>query len=510
MLQLQSMQHMGRAEGMIQHRMARIRGGESGPGDRLPSEWLLQGELGVGQGQEGILALGGEDLSVGLARARPVSISRCYVGGSPMCKRTRLGVVVVMVAMMASLSWATVVPISFDAGDPNVRPYNLVSITVGDYTVYADGGLVMGTTNFVKAVADPNDPNVVVIEKTACPENDDLDLNTELNWQLGQEFETLFDFLWTNTNGDANDFFLFDMGADSGDHPKLAPIFADGSLGAAMEIPTGAAKWGKSGYFRNAADANDAITARGPSGDANGQAIGGLAFAITDLLDVNGVALTNDAVIKGVKITNRGGVDPVGFFAVAPPAYLAGLADVNVVGDAIVSLRYKGTEYVVADGDLTLGITTRWYIDANGVETLWADGAPAPAATVSGTSNPKTGDVGSRADNFLFAIGGASDISSIDGINFQETIFAVPSNTFFIFERGGNDAGSMQAILADGSLGQAVALNTAAKGGPYAKTPFKAAGSDAYGVVFKTNVPVIGVRINASGFDTLSISIPTP
>jgi hypothetical protein len=129
---------------------------------------------------------------------------------------------------------------------------------------------------------------------------------------------------------------------------------------------------------------------------------------------------------------------------------------------------------------------------------------------VSGTSNPKTGDVGSRADNFLFAIGGASDISSIDGINFQETIFAVPSNTFFIFERGGNDAGSMQAILADGSLGQAVALNTAAKGGPYAKTPFKAAGSDAYGVVFKTNVPVIGVRINASGFDTLSISIPTP
>ena len=425
-----------------------------------------------------------------------------------MCKRTRLGVVVAMVAMMASLSWATVVPASFDAGDPNVRPYNLVSITVGVYTVSADGGLVAGTTNYVKESPDPNDPNKVVIVKTLCPQNDDLDINTQLDWRLGSSaYETVFDFLWTNTNGDANDFFLFDIGADSGDKPQMAAIFRDGSVGKALAIPDGAAKWGKSGYFRNAADANDPITYH--TSTANGQAIGCLAFAITDLMDVNGVPLTNDAVIKGIKIVNRGGVDPSGFFAVAPPAYLAGLADVNVVGDAIVSLRYKGTNYVVADGDLTLGTSTRWYLDANGVETLWADGAPTPAATVAGTSNPKSGDVGSKADNFLFAVGGAYDISSIDGINFQETIFPVPSNTFFVFERGGNDAGSMQAILADGSLGPAVALKKAADGGPYAKTPFKAAGSDAYGVVFRTNVPVAGVRITASGFDCLSISIPT-
>ena len=60
---------------------------------------------------------------------------------------------------------------------------------------------------------------------------------------------------------------------------------------------------------------------------------------------------------------------------------LDGLADVTVVDDAIVSFRYAGTEYVVADGDLMLGTTTRWYIPAaTGVETLWPEGDPAPPA----------------------------------------------------------------------------------------------------------------------------------
>jgi len=349
------------------------------------------------------------------------------------------------------------------------------------------------------------------IVKTPCPENDDLNINTMLNWQLGQEaYEIVFDFLWTNTNGDANDFFLFDIGANANDNPRLAAIFEDGSLGAELHIPQGAEKWGVTEYTRNAVDANDPITARGPGSDADGQAIGALAFAITDLMDVNGVLLTNDAVIQGIKILNRGGTDPSGFYAVAPPAYLTGLADVNVVDDAIVSISYDGTEYLVAEGDLTLGSTTRWYIDANDVEILWAEGDPAPDATVSGTSSPKAGDVGSRADNFLFALEGSANISSIDGINFQETLFDAPSNTFFVFERGGNDAGTYQAILADGTLGDPVAFDKASNGGPYAKTPFKAAGQDGYGVVFKTNEPVIGVRINASGHDTLSISIPTP
>jgi hypothetical protein len=182
---------------------------------------------------------------------------------------------------------------------------------------------------------------------------------------------------------------------------------------------------------------------------------------------------------------------------------LSGLADVTVVDGAIVSFRYEGIEYIIADEVLALGTTTRWYIDA-GVETLWAEGDPTPDATVSGTSTVKAGDVGSNADNFMFAVpGDADNISSIDGIDFQETVFPFLTKTFFHFERGGNDSGTWQAILADGSLGAPVAFSGATA---YADTGVSVNGQNAFGVVFTTDVPVIGVRITASGHDTLSIS----
>ncbi|HUU17986.1 MAG TPA: hypothetical protein VMW72_12610 [Sedimentisphaerales bacterium] len=185
---------------------------------------------------------------------------------------------------------------------------------------------------------------------------------------------------------------------------------------------------------------------------------------------------------------------------------LTGLADVTEVDGAIVSLRYEGTEYVVEEGDLTLGTTTRWYVPTSGVETLWEDGTPVPEATVSGTSTVKAGDIGPKADNFLFTLNGATNISSIDGIDFQETIFPIPANTFFHFERGGNDTGTWQAIRLDGSLGPPIAFTAAAV---YADTGVGVNGQNAYGVVFTTDVPVMGVRITASGHDTFSISVPT-
>jgi hypothetical protein len=141
---------------------------------------------------------------------------------------------------------------------------------------------------------------------------------------------------------------------------------------------------------------------------------------------------------------------------------------------------------------------------------LWAEGDPAPAATVSGTSSPKDGDVGSKADNFNFTLDGGTNISSIDGIDFQETIFPSLTDTIFLFERGGNDVGTWQAIFADGSLGEPIAFDKASNGGPYADTGNSVNGQPAHGVVFKTSVPVQGVRITASGHDTLSISAPAP
>jgi hypothetical protein len=184
-----------------------------------------------------------------------------------------------------------------------------------------------------------------------------------------------------------------------------------------------------------------------------------------------------------------------------------GLSDVTVEGNmVIVSLRYEGKEYVVANEDLILGTTTRWYVEG-GNETLWEEGAATPAATVTGTSTVKGGDVGSKADNFLFQDSGTTNISSIDGINFQETIFPDASKLFFHFERGGNDTGTWEAIYADGSRGKPVQFTGAAM---YVDTGVKVGDQNAFGVVFITDRPAIGVRITASGHDTFSISIPKP
>lgn len=184
---------------------------------------------------------------------------------------------------------------------------------------------------------------------------------------------------------------------------------------------------------------------------------------------------------------------------------LAGVSDITVVGGALVSIRFEGTEYVVANEDLMLGTTTRWYIPlATGMPTLWVEGAPVPTATVPGTSDPKSGDVGSKGDNFLFTLAGATNISSIDGISFQETIFPLPTKRIFVFERGGNDNGTVQPILLDGSLGAELRLT--ANGAPYANTGVNVNGQNAFGYAVLTDVPVKGVRITASGHDTLSIS----
>ena len=81
---------------------------------------------------------------------------------------------------------------------------------------------------------------------------------------------------------------------------------------------------------------------------------------------------------------------------------LAGLPDMTAANDEIVSITHAGTTYVSADGDLTLGTTTRWWIDAAGAEVLWdpdnpATDPPTSPPPVSGTSSPKAGDIGGES-----------------------------------------------------------------------------------------------------------------
>jgi len=185
---------------------------------------------------------------------------------------------------------------------------------------------------------------------------------------------------------------------------------------------------------------------------------------------------------------------------------LSGVSTITTDGDLeLLGVTYNGTMYLVAGGDLVQGTTTRWYV-VDTIEYLWPDGDPVPpdCPTVGGTSTPKVGDIGAKADNFLFKNNGATDICSIDGIDFQETIFSQLVDTIFVFERGGNDAGTVQAILSDDSLGTALPLNDG--GTPYAGTGVNVNDQNAYGYVLETDVPVKGLRITASGHDALVVA----
>ncbi|MHC4508833.1 MAG: discoidin domain-containing protein, partial [Planctomycetota bacterium] len=212
-----------------------------------------------------------------------------------MCKKLiYLATVVVVIAATGPLCWATVGPVTSVTTDnpPGSPPYNILSITVGSYTI---GG-------------------------TPRPGMDDFDINTAVNYNTvsggGGNYWTI-NFgggLWKNSNGDDPDFFLFESGGEGGDDPDIAPVFPDGTVGTVIDIP--GSNWGPTGYNRDAAAANDGM-------DMNGQEAHGLAFAITDLLDAAGNPLSNDTAILGLWISDRGGADPVGFFAVTPPPVLA-------------------------------------------------------------------------------------------------------------------------------------------------------------------------------------------
>jgi len=206
-----------------------------------------------------------------------------------------------MIAPYCSAAIGPVTSITTD-NPPGSPPYNILSITAGGYTAMANR-LATGTTTYGST------------EGTPCPENDDFDINTALNYNLGQGpyFTVLFGGkLWKDSNGDAPDFFLFNSGGDAGDDPEMQAVFPDGSLGQMVKIPP---DWQDLGYSRVAAVANDAV-------DMDGQSLEGMSWAITDMLDAGGNPLTNDTVIMGYQFA-RSGTDPVGFFAVAPPVVRA-------------------------------------------------------------------------------------------------------------------------------------------------------------------------------------------
>tara|TARA_B110000208_G_C11401406_1_gene296096 strand:- start:9 stop:497 length:489 start_codon:yes stop_codon:yes gene_type:complete len=111
---------------------------------------------------------------------------------------------------------------------------------------------------------------------------------------------------WSNSNGDDADFFIFEsVGNDS---VSIRPIFTDGSVGQFVVFSV------KGGDSTNWGDTNVPIT----EGARSGQNIFGMAFAITDLVDAAGVALTNSTVIMGLDF-DAPGADIASISAVAVP-----------------------------------------------------------------------------------------------------------------------------------------------------------------------------------------------
>lgn len=169
-----------------------------------------------------------------------------------------------------------------------------------------------------------------------------------------------------------------------------------------------------------------------------------------------------------------------------------------VIGD----LTYGGVTYTSAQ--FVYGTTERYYNTADSTQ-LWSEGDPVPAdiVPVPGTSSPKAGDVGSKADNNFWKKDGATDISSIDALPFQRTIFSTPTDTIFVFERGANDQGTVQPILMDDTLGINLDIT-------YSVIPGNYTGQNEGGYVVLMHNPIKGIQINASGHDSLSILTVVP
>ena len=207
--------------------------------------------------------------------------------------------------MAVSLCSAVMGPISSVVTDnpEGSPPYNLQSVTVGSYTV--DRSQLASGTSTRTLAFDPDNP---------IPELDDLDLSFAWsNGETGNEF-TVHMFngeLWRNSNGDDPDFFLFEAG--TGDGSEVAAILPGGVIGQSVTLSGG---WGSTGHNSNGQSIDGNST-------GNGQSIVGICWAITDLLDDNGNALTNDSIIEGIAVTSRNGMDPADWFAVIGRPYQA-------------------------------------------------------------------------------------------------------------------------------------------------------------------------------------------
>jgi hypothetical protein len=215
-----------------------------------------------------------------------------------MCKKLTYVIPYVFVlGLTAGPSLAEVVGV----GDVVMCGFMLESATTADgYTVNVEQ-LRTGTTTGPEGIIPPLYP-------PECA--DDFDFADQTS-QVYPLTTVLFGGTnWVNANGGNPDFFIFEA-ADSGgefkpDVTDFRALLPDGTLGEPLLVETSA--WLDTGVI-------------GASGH---QAIGGVAFSITDLKDGDGNNLSSSTEIKGLVIgQSHAGIDPVVIAAVVSERMVA-------------------------------------------------------------------------------------------------------------------------------------------------------------------------------------------
>ncbi len=299
--------------------------------------------------------------------------------------RRLIYLIVLALVVMATSANATVMPISevtiTRIDNPDGTPnFMLESITVGSYTVPVlrlVNGVSEGEATAQPApydditVADNFDLNLFAGRATEVPPTHQV---KGLGGQL----------LWSDTNGDNPDFFVFETGGNQ--DVNIEAILPGGIIGQSVTVPT--ATWGATGLT---------ITTSGPH---NGQTIEGIAFAITDLLDENGNNLTNSSLIEGIQITSDG-YDPSCVCAVSSGKIMAAYnpsppdgslhtetwinlgwlpGDFAASHDVYMGENFEDVNEATRDSDVFRGNHTNTFIIAGFI------GNPYPEGLVAGTT----------------------------------------------------------------------------------------------------------------------------
>jgi hypothetical protein len=225
------------------------------------------------------------------------------------------GLVACLLASAAAGGIVNVSSVTVDA-TPGA-PYDLLSVTVGAYTANL-AELAVGNTDALPGGNDGGDffetwmPPFV--DPAPCS---NFDIHDILARNTNPNCITVTNFgggLWSDANGADPDFFIFESASgEFGDNDiTIQAILPGAVLGNAVTFP-GTGTWGDTGLTRTV----------NPN---NGQAIKGVSFAVTDLLDASGVPLPANQQLEGLRI-NSSGIDPSLVAAVVPePATVALLA----------------------------------------------------------------------------------------------------------------------------------------------------------------------------------------